>query len=147
MPVMTELDLPADVQLGVTRGTALEGQVDDSLKGEGAEVAHYLACARQAQREGYPEIALVLEQIGFDEAEHAARYAELNGRVDHSTKANLSRLVKEETASCQAKKDAATKAKENKLDEAHDVYHEAAKDEARHARELAGLLQRYFEAK
>lgn len=146
MPVTTQLDLATQVQLGVTRGTALEGKVDDSFKGEGAESGHYLAVARQAEREGYPEIALALRQIGLEEAEHAARFCELNGRVDHSTKENLLRLLREEQASCKAKKETAMKAGESKAEEAHDVYDEAARDEARHAQGLAGLLQRYFNA-
>jgi rubrerythrin len=143
---MTQLDLASQVQLGVTRGTSLEGKVDDSFKGEGTETGHYIAAARQAEREGYPEVALALRQIALEEAEHAARFCELNGRVDHSTRENLLRLLKEEQASCKAKKEAATAARESKVEEAHDVYDEASRDEARHAQGLAGLVQRYFNA-
>lgn len=141
---MTGLDLARQEKLGVARATALEQQVDDSYKGEGMEVAHYLACARQAEREGYPEVSLALEKIAWDEAWHAARFAELNGRIDNSTAENLRRLVKEEQASCRSKAEWAGKASQNNLDAVHDVYDEAARDEARHAQSLDGLLKRYF---
>lgn len=139
-----ELELASGVELGQTRATALEQPVDDSYKGEAVEAAHYLACARQAQREGFPEVGWALEHIALEELAHAARFAELNARVDDSTQANLARLLKEEQAACQSKADLARKAGEGRLDQAHDFYHEASRDEARHAQALAGLLQRYF---
>ncbi len=141
---VSELELVKEARLGVTRATALEQPVDDSYKGEAVEAAHYLACARQAQREGYPEIGLVLERIGREELAHAVRFAELNGRVDDSTQANLARLLKEEQASCHHQADLAKLAGEEGVEEVHDFYHESSRDEARHAQALEGLLGRYF---
>lgn len=141
---VTQLDLPNALKLGVARATPLEQPVDDSYKGEAVEAAHYLACARQAQREGYPEVGLALEQIGREELFHAARFAELNARVDDSTQANLARLLKEEQAACRHQVDLARQAEEGQLDQVHDLYDEASRDEARHAQELEGLLRRYF---
>ncbi|MGE5554569.1 MAG: ferritin family protein [Betaproteobacteria bacterium] len=141
---VTELELATEAELGATRATALEQPVDDGYKGEAVEAAHYLACARQAQREGYAEIGLALEKIGLEELDHAVRFAELNGRVDDSTQVNLARLLKEEQASCRHKVELARLAGEEGVEEAHDFYHESSRDEARHARALTGLLQRYF---
>lgn len=138
------LGLANAAKLGVARNTPLEQPVDDSYKGEAVETAHYLACARQAQREGYPEVALVLESIAREEAAHGARFAELNGRVDDSTHVNLARLLKEEQASCRHKAELAALAREEGLDQVHDLYDEASRDEARHAQALDGLLRRYF---
>ncbi len=140
----TGLKVANEVKLGVARATALEQPVDDSYKAEAVEAAHYLACARQAQREGYPEVGLALEQIAREEAAHAARFAEVNFRIDDSTQANLARLLKEEQASCQSKAELARKASDERLDQVHDVYDEASRDEARHAQVLEGLLRRYF---
>lgn len=141
---VTGLDLANQVQLGVARGTALEQPVDDSLKGEAVECSHYLACARQAEREGYPEVSLVLQSIAWEEAAHGARCAELNGRIDHSTQANLERLLKEEQASCRHKAELAKRASQEGLDQVHDLFDEASRDEARHAQALEGVLRRYF---
>lgn len=138
------LNLANQVKLGVSRGTPLEQPVDDSYKGEAVESSHYLACARQAEREGYPEVALALERIGGEEAVHGARFAELNGRIDDSTQANLERLVKEEQASCKHKAELAARAREAGLDQVHDLLDEASRDEARHAQALEGILRRYF---
>ncbi|MDI6870418.1 MAG: ferritin family protein [Bacillota bacterium] len=142
---VSELDLAKEVKLGVARHTALEQPVDDSYKGEAVEAAHYLACARQAQREGYPEIGLVLERLGLEELEHAIRFAELNARVDDSTLANLARLLKEEQASCRHKAQLAQHAGDERLEEVRAFYAESSRDEARHARALDGLLRRYFQ--
>ncbi len=141
---VNEIAPVAGVELGATRATALEQPVDDSYKGEAVEAAHYLACARQAQREGYAEIGLVLERIGREELAHAVRFAELNGRVDDSTQANLARLLKEEQASGRHKAELADRAGQEGVEEAHDFYHESSRDEARHALALEGLLRRHF---
>jgi rubrerythrin len=141
---VNELDLGKEVRLGAARATAVEQPVDDSFKGEAVKAAHYLACARQAEREGQAEIGLVLERIGREELAHAARFAELNGRVDNSTQANLARLLKEEQASCRHQADLAGLAGEEGVEEVHDFYHESSRDEARHAQALEGLLRRYF---
>ncbi|WP_353892716.1 ferritin family protein [Proteinivorax hydrogeniformans] len=139
-----ELDLVVENQLGATRGTALEEAVDANFAGENTEVGWYLAAARQAQREGYPEIAEVLKTIAMEEADHAARFGELNGEISTSTKDNLEFALTGEQKSNKMKKEAATKAKEIGNDPAHDVFDETAKDEGRHARALEGLLERYF---
>lgn len=131
-------------KLGVAKDTVVEEAVEMNFKGEGSEVGLYLAMARQAQREGLPEIAEVLKSISLDEAWHAARFAELNGKISASTKENLEHMLKGEIGANNGKKSAATKAKEAGIDEAHDAFDESSRDEARHARALEGLLKRYF---
>lgn len=131
-------------KIGVCKGTAMEEAVTGNFKGETQEVGLYLAMARQAQREGYPEIAEVLKRIAWEEAEHAARYAELNGLISESTKENLEKMARGEAGANKAKREAAVKAKEVNVDEAHDVFDESSRDEARHALMLEGLLNRFF---
>jgi len=130
--------------LGSAKGTAVEDAVEHNFNGETKEVGLYLAMARQAQREGFPEIAEVLKTIAMDEAWHAARFAELNGKISASTKENLEMMLKGEIGANNGKKAAATKAKETGIDEAHDAFDESSRDEARHAKTLEGLLKRYF---
>jgi len=113
--------------------------------GECTEVGMYLAMSRQADREGYPEIAEAYKRIAFEEAEHAAKFAELLGEVvDVSTKKNLEMRVMAEHGATQGKKDIAVKAKQLNLDAVHDTVHEMCKDEARHGMAFQGLLKRYF---
>jgi len=131
-------------KLGVTKGTVLEEAVQKNFGGETGEVGLYLAMARQAQREGYPEIAEVLKTIAWEEAVHAAQFAELNGLISESTKENLEKMLKGEIGANNGKKEAAIKAKEANIDPAHDLFDETSRDEARHARALQGLLSRYF---
>lgn len=131
-------------KLGVTKTTVVEEAVEENFRGETMEVGLYLAMARQAQREGYPEIAEVLKAIALDEAWHAARFAELNGKISSSTKENIEKMLKGEQAANKGKKEAAVKAKEAGIDEAHDAFDESSRDEARHARMLEGLLMKYF---
>jgi rubrerythrin len=105
----------------------------------------YLAMARLAQREGLPEVAEVLKTIAWEEAEHAAKFAELLGEVvTNSTKKNLQMRVDAEFGACQGKKDIATKAKQLNYDAIHDTVNEMCKDEARHGQVFEGLLNRYF---
>lgn len=137
-------DMVNEVKLGVTKGTELEQAVAMEYKGETWEVGAYLAMARQAQREGYPEVALVLESIAMDEAWHAAQFAELNGIISESTRENIDKMLKGELTANKAKREAAVKAKELGNDHAHDVLDVSSRDEARHARALEGLLNRYF---
>lgn len=132
-------------KLGSAKGTSIEGAVEANFAGETAAVGLYLAMARQAEREGYPEIAEVLKSIAFEEAWHAARYAELNGKISSSTTENLEKRLIGEQSSNQSKREAALKAKELGMDEAYDLFDESARDEARHARALEGLLKRYFD--
>ena len=122
----------------------LEGLRQNFL-GECAEVGMYLAMSRQADREGYPEVAEAYKRIAFEEADHAARFAELLGEVvDPCTKTNLQKRVLAEHGATQGKKDIATKAKQLNLDAIHDTVHEMCKDEARHGKAFQGLLDRYF---
>jgi len=116
-----------------------------NFMGECTEVGMYLAMSRQADREGYPEIAEAYLRIAYEEADHAAKFAELLGEVvDVSTKKNLEMRVMAEHGATQGKKDLATKAKQLNLDAIHDTVHEMCKDEARHGMAFAGLLKRYF---
>ena len=113
--------------------------------GECTEVGMYLAMSRQADREGFPEVAEAYKRIAFEEAEHAARFAELIGEVVVAdTRANLQARVDAEHGACQGKKDLATLAKQLNLDAIHDTVHEMCKDEARHGQAFKGLLDRYF---
>ena len=116
-----------------------------NFTGECTEVGMYLAMARQAHREGYPEVGLYYEKAAWEEAEHAAKFAELLGEVVAAdTKANLEARVAAEHGATQGKKDLASKAKQLNLDAIHDTVHEMAKDEARHGKAFEGLLNRYF---
>lgn len=113
--------------------------------GECTEVGMYIAMSRQADREGYPEIAEAYMRIAYEEADHAAKHAELLGEVVKAdTKCNLQARVDAEYGACQAKKALATLAKQLNLDAVHDTIHEMAKDEARHGCAFKGLLDRYF---
>ncbi|HHW03025.1 MAG TPA: NADH peroxidase [Thermoanaerobacterales bacterium] len=134
-------------RIGVAKG--LDPEVVEGLKanfmGECTEVGMYLAMSRQADREGYPEVAEAYKRIAFEEAEHAAKFAELLGEVVAAdTKKNLEMRVEAEHGACQGKKDLATKAKQLGYDAIHDTVHEMCKDEARHGAAFAGLLKRYF---
>jgi len=133
--------------IGVAKGAdpeILEGLRQNFL-GECTEVGMYLAMSRQADREGFPEIAESYKRIAFEEAEHAAKFAELLGEVvDVSTKKNLEMRVLAEHGATQGKKDLAVRAKELNLDAIHDTVHEMCKDEARHGMAFQGLLSRYF---
>ena len=117
----------------------------DHFLGECTEVGMYLAMSRQADREGFPEIAEAYKRIAFEEAEHAAKFAELLGEVvTDSTNKNLQMRADAEKGACQAKLDIAKRAKALNLDAIHDTVHEMCKDEARHGKAFEGLLKRYF---
>ena len=117
----------------------------DHFTGECSEVGMYLAMARVAFREGYPEIGLYWEKAAYEEAEHAAKFAELLGEVvTDSTKKNLEMRVEAENGATAGKTDLAKRAKALNLDAIHDTVHEMARDEARHGKAFAGLLKRYF---
>jgi rubrerythrin len=134
-------------RIGVAKGVdpeIIEG-LRQNFMGECTEVGMYLAMSRQADREGYPEVAEAYKRYAFEEAEHAAKFAELLGEVlDVSTKKNLEMRVLAEHGATQGKKDLATKAKQLNLDAIHDTVHEMCKDEARHGMGFQGLLTRYF---
>jgi rubrerythrin len=134
-------------KIGVAKG--VDAQVVEDLKanftGECTEVGMYLAMSRQADREGYPEVAEAYKRIAWEEAEHAAKFAELLGEVvTDSTKTNLQLRVDAERGATQGKKDLATRAKQLNYDAIHDTVHEMCKDEARHGKAFEGLLKRYF---
>ena len=129
----------ADVDAEVKQG------LKDHFMGECTEVGMYLAMSRQADREGYPEVAEAYKRIAFEEAEHAAKFAELLGEVvTNSTNKNLELRVEAESGACAAKKAIAARAKQLNLDAIHDTVHEMCKDEARHGQAFQGLLKRYF---
>ena len=116
-----------------------------NFTGECSEVGMYLAMSRVADRQGYPEVAEAYKRIAFEEAEHAAKFAELLGEVvTDDTKTNLEMRAAAEQGACAGKKEIATLAKQLNLDAIHDTVHEMAKDEARHGRVFDGLLARYF---
>ena len=120
-------------------------QLMANFQGECSEVGMYLCMARIAHREGYPEIGLYWEKAAYEEAEHAAKFAELLGEVvTDSTKKNLEMRVEAENGATAGKTALAKKAKELGLDAIHDTVHEMARDEARHGKALKGLLERYF---
>ena len=120
-------------------------QLMANFNGECAEVGMYLCMARIAHREGYPEIGLYWEKAAYEEAEHAAKFAELLGEVvTASTKKNLEMRVDAENGATSGKFELAKMAKEYNLDAIHDTVHEMARDEARHGRAFEGLLKRYF---
>lgn len=115
------------------------------FNGECTEVGMYLAMSRQADREGYPEIAEAYKRIAWEEAEHASKFAELLGEVVYAdTRKNLQLRMDAEFGACQGKKDIATRAKQLNYDAIHDTVHEMCKDEARHGSVFKGLLERYF---
>ena len=116
----------------------------DHFNGECTEVGMYLAMSRQAEREGYPEIAEAFKRYAFEEAEHAAKFAELLGDVVWDTKTNLEKRYQAEAGACEGKLAIATRAKQLGYDAIHDTVHEMAKDEARHGAGFYGLLTRYF---
>ena len=116
-----------------------------NFNGECSEVGMYLAMARVAYREGYPEVGLYYEKAAYEEAEHAAKFAELLGEVvTNSTKKNLELRVAAENGATAGKTDLAVRAKQANLDAIHDTVHEMARDEARHGKAFEGLLKRYF---
>jgi rubrerythrin len=135
-------------RIGVAKGVdeeILEG-LRANFTGECTEVGMYLAMSRQADREGFPEVAEAYKRIAFEEAEHAAKFAELLGEVVVAdTKANLKARVDAEYGACDGKKSLATLAKQKNLDAIHDTVHEMCKDEARHGKAFEGLLKRYFD--
>ena len=136
----------AEHVVGVAQGAPEDIMADlrANFNGECSEVGMYLAMARVAHREGYPEIGLYWEKAAYEEAEHAAKFAELLGDVVWDTKTNLKKRMEAEAGACEDKKCIATLAKQQNLDAIHDTVHEMCKDEARHGKGFEGLYNRYF---
>ena len=143
----SEMTWASEHVVGVAKGVPddiLEG-LRANFTGECSEVGMYLAMARVAFREGYPEVGLYYEKAAHEEAEHAAKFAEMLGEVvTDSTKKNLEMRVEAENGATAGKTELAKRAKAENLDAIHDTVHEMARDEARHGKAFAGLLKRYF---
>lgn len=142
-----EMTWAAEHVLGVAKGAPediIQG-LRENFQGECTEVGMYLAMSRVAHREGYPEIGEYWRRAALEEAEHAAKFAELLGEVlTDSTQKNLAMRVEAENGATMGKVELAKRAKEEGLDAIHDTVHEMARDEARHGKAFAGLLKRYF---
>ena len=141
-----ELVWADDHKVGSAQGLDAEviAGLKENFEGECSEVGMYLAMARVAFREGYPEVGLYYEKAAHEEAEHAAKFAELLGDVVWDTKTNLKKRMEAEAGACEDKKRIATLAKQQNLDAIHDTVHEMCKDEARHGKGFEGLYNRYF---
>ena len=145
--VVVGMNWASEHKVGIAKG--VDPEIIEGLRanftGECTEVGMYLAMARVAHREGYPEIGLYWEKAAYEEAEHAAKFAELLGEVvTDSTKKNLEMRVEAENGATAGKTELAKRAKELGLDAIHDTVHEMARDEARHGKAFKGLLDRYF---
>ncbi|WP_293978407.1 rubredoxin-like domain-containing protein [uncultured Clostridium sp.] len=142
-----EMTWASEHVIGVAQGASEDIMADlrANFEGECCEVGMYLAMARVAHREGYPEVGMYYEKAAYEEAEHAAKFAELLGEVvTNSTKKNLELRVEAENGATAGKTDLAKRAKAANLDAIHDTVHEMARDEARHGKAFKGLLDRYF---
>ena len=142
----TELSWATEHVIGVAKNSDEEmiKDLNAHFMGEATEVGMYLAMSRQADREGYPEVADAFRRYALDEADHAARIAEMLGEVVWDTKTNLKKRMEAEAGACEGKKAIATRAKQLGYDAIHDSIHEMAKDEARHGKGFEGLYNRYF---
>ena len=147
----TALQFVTEHELGIANaipegpdGDFVRQGLKDHFMGECTEVGMYIAMSRQADREGYPEIAEAYKRYAFEEAEHASKFAELLGDVLKDTKANLEARIAAEKGACEDKFRIAKNAKAAGMDATHDTVHEMAKDEARHCAGFMGLYARYF---
>lgn len=140
---MEDLKFAVTNELGMAKDNEeLKNSLNGQFNGETAEVGLYLAMARVAQRAGYPEAAEVLKVIAWEEAEHAAQYAELTGKISDCTKTNITQMMNGEIGANKFKAELAAKAKAANLEELYTFIDHAARDEARHASMLKGLLNR-----
>ncbi|MBO7467416.1 MAG: NADH peroxidase [Bacteroidaceae bacterium] len=144
-----KLEFVAEHVIGVAKDCDEEMLKDlrHHFNGECSEVGMYLAMSRQADREGYPEVADAFKRYAWEEAEHAAKFAELLGEVVWDTKTNLEKRMMAEAGACADKLRIAKNAKAQNLDAIHDTVHEMARDEARHGQGFEGLFNRYFKDK
>ncbi|MBQ3961097.1 MAG: NADH peroxidase, partial [Muribaculaceae bacterium] len=141
-----KLNFVAEHVIGVAKGVDPEilAGLKAHFEGECSEVGMYLAMSRQADREGYPEVADAFKRYAWEEAEHAAKFAELLGEVVWDTKTNLEKRMMAEAGACEDKFRIAKLAKQQNLDAIHDTVHEMARDEARHGQGFEGLYNRFF---
>ena len=141
-----EVTYAAEHVIGVAKGVDPEilAGLKAHFEGECSEVGMYLAMSRQADREGYPEVAEAFKRYAFEEAEHAAKFAELLGEVVWDTTTNLEKRMAAEAGACEDKFRIAKLAKAQNLDAIHDTVHEMARDEARHGQGFTGLYNRFF---
>ncbi len=130
-------------KIGTTLGTDVEKEVAGNFAGETAEVGIYMAMARQASTEGYGELAEVFKRLAFEEAEHAARFAEMNGVIKPTLSENIDMMLEGELKANVEKREASDKAKECGVEDASDFFRESSKDEGRHSRILEGIKERY----
>lgn len=131
-------------KIGTTVGTPVETEVKNNFMGETQEVGMYLAMSRQASREGYGELAEVFKRLAWEEAEHAARFAEMNGVIKETLKENIEMMLEGEKMANAEKREASEIAAEAGLEDATDFFKESSKDEGRHYKILEGILERYF---
>ncbi|MCI1778571.1 MAG: NADH peroxidase [Bacteroidales bacterium] len=141
-----ELTFASEHVLGVAKDTddEMKKDLNSHFTAECSEVGMYLAMSRQAEREGYPEIAEAFHRYALQEAEHASKFAELLGDIVWDTKTNLEKRIQAEQGACEDKTRIAVRAKKLNLDAIHDTVHEMARDEARHCQGFQGLYKRYF---
>ena len=131
-------------KIGTTVGTDVENEVAGNFSGETQEVGIYLAMSRQASREGYGELAEVFKRLAHEEAEHAARFAEMNAVIKPTLKENIDMMLDGEQKANVEKREASEKAQAAGLEDAADFFRESSKDEGRHAKILEGIVERYF---
>lgn len=131
-------------QVGITKDTPVEKEVQNNFMGETQEVGIYLAMSRQASREGYGELAEVFKRLAWEEAEHAARFCEMNGIIKPTLKENIEWMMDGEKMANQEKRDASEIAAEAGIETAADFFRDSSRDEGRHYKILEGILERYF---
>ncbi|ADK15939.1 MULTISPECIES: ferritin family protein [Clostridium] len=140
---MEDVKLSYETTLGDTKGTNLERSVKQTFNGETKEAGLYTAIARQAQRQGYGDIAEILKVLAKEEVEHAATCAELNNMITNDCFEDIKQMLEGEIFANNAKHEDALKAEEQKIDAAKEFFNSASKDEGRHARILEGILKKY----
>ena len=146
VPVEDEMTWAAEHVVGVAKDVDedIKNDLRANFEGECSEVGMYLAMARVAHREGYPEVGLYYEKAAWEEAEHAARFCEMNGIIKDDLKANIEMMLEGEKMANAEKREASEKAAAENLEDATDFFKESSKDEGRHYKILEGILERYF---
>ena len=141
---MISMVIKFEHKIGSTKGTGVEKDVAANFSGETQEVGMYLAMSRQASRAGYGELAEVFKRLAWEEAEHAARFCEMNAIIGDDLKANIEMMLEGEKMANAEKREAAEKAEAEDLEDAATFFMESSKDEGRHYKILEGILARYF---